>query len=171
MIRKQNWVRNLIYYAVAAGLGFGIHFLFDWSPNLLFAVLSPVSESVWEHSKLVIWPLLIVGLIYTHKDRKQRGSWYLGILAAWALILLYGGIVNIKMGIISMPVNIAAFLIILALGFLVAVTVDVPPSWNAMLLVAVGVLIALVMIFTFQVPKGAFFADLERADALYTLPC
>ena len=46
---KRETMRPLIYFILTALVGTGAHFLYDWSPNVLFAMLSPVRESVWEH--------------------------------------------------------------------------------------------------------------------------
>lgn len=40
---------------VAAAAGTALHFLYEVSPNLISALLSPVNESVWEHLKLLYW--------------------------------------------------------------------------------------------------------------------
>ena len=56
---KRENIKLLIFFVVTVLVGAGLHFLYEWSPNLLFAVLSPVRESVWEHLKLVFWLLRI----------------------------------------------------------------------------------------------------------------
>ncbi len=39
------------------------HFLYDWSGNnLIIGLFSPVSESIWEHMKLIFFPMLIYSL-------------------------------------------------------------------------------------------------------------
>ena len=55
---KRETMRPLIYFILTVLVGTGVHFLYDWSPNVLFAMLSPVRESVWEHGKLIFWPML-----------------------------------------------------------------------------------------------------------------
>lgn len=168
---KRENIRLLIYFIITALVGCGLHFLYEWSPNLLFAVLAPVRESVWEHLKLVFWPLLAAALLYTRKEKGLRAAWYLGVLVASVLLLLYGWVYNVRMRQASLPVDIAAFVLILALGFAVAVWIEVAPRWKGALLLAVGVLALLIVIFTFCAPDTLLFADLELADALYTLPC
>lgn len=168
---KWERIRPIVYYILAAAAGFLLHFLYDWSPNVLFAMISPVQESVWEHLKLIYWPLLVFGLLYSRKDRETRGGWYLGILIASAMLLIFGWVVNIRMGVISMPVDITAFLVILFLGFAVAHWIPVNPKANGILLFGVILVGILVLVFTFVQPDGLLFANLSLADALYTLPC
>ena len=168
---KRETIRPIVYFVLAALTGTLLHFLYDWSPNLLFALISPVRESVWEHLKLIYWPLLVFGLIFTRKDRAQRPGWYLGLLVAAGLLLLFGWVVNIRMGVESMPVDIIAFLVILFLGFAVAAWIPVPARAGGPLALLTAVLGILILVFTFCQPEGLLFADLSLADALYTLPC
>lgn len=170
-MKRNGYIRIAIYFVITGLVGTGLHFLYDLSPNVLFAALAPVNESVWEHSKLIVWPMLAAGLIYTRKDKEERGSWYLGILTGWALLMLFGWTVNIRMGIISAPLDIAAYYVILALGFATALWVGASKRWRGVLLLAVGILAALLVVCTFRTPSAILFADLSLADALYTLPC
>lgn len=168
---KPEEKKLLAAFVLTALAGCGLHFLYAWSPNLLFAVLSPVRESVWEHLKLVYWPMLAALLLYTRRDKESRAGWYLGLLTACGLLLLFGWVYNIRMAGASTVVDIAAYVVVLALGFAVARCIPVSGRWRSPLLLLVGVLAVLVVIFTFWTPDGLLFADLSLADALYTLPC
>lgn len=44
-------------------LCFLFHFLYDWFPNGLFAILCPVNESIWEHMKLFYTSTLLFGIV------------------------------------------------------------------------------------------------------------
>ena len=170
LMKREN-IKLLIFFVVTVLAGCGLHFLYDWSPNLLFAMIAPVKESVWEHLKLVFWPLLAALLLYTRKDKDQRASWYLGLLTASALLLIYGWVYNIRMAQANMIVDITAYVVIMALGFAVALWIPVSKRWKGFLLLLTGVLAALIVVFTFAPPDTLLFADLQLADALYTLPC
>ena len=58
------------------------HFMHDWIPCLFVSLWAPISESVWEHSKLVYYPLLLwwlVVLAAAHNPWKiDTGAWMLG---------------------------------------------------------------------------------------------
>ncbi len=168
---KRDMIRLGICFLTAVAAGVLLHFLYDWSPNLLFAVLSPVRESVWEHLKLVFWPLLATSLLYTRRQRDDRAGWYLGVLTASCLLLLSGWVYHVRMARSSLAVDIALYVLVMALGFAVAVWVGAPRRWHGLLLLFVGVLLTLIVIFTFAQPDTLLFADLSLADALYTLPC
>ena len=93
------------------------------------------------------------------------------MLTAGALLLIYGWVYNIRMAGANLAVDIAAYVVILALGFAVALWIPVTKRWRSPLLMLTGVLAVLVVVFTFYTPDTLLFADLELADALYTLPC
>ena len=147
-MKRENRIL-LIVFVLTALAGCGLHFLYQWSPNLLFAVLSPVRESVWEHLKLVYWPMLAALLLYTRRQKEQRAGWYLGLLTVGALLLIYGWVYNIRMVGANLAVDIAAYVVILALGFAVALWIPVTKRWRSPLLMLTGVLAVLVVVFTF----------------------
>ena len=78
--------KKTIFTLIAALiLGVGLHFLFSWLPSPITALVSPVRESLWEHLKILLIPLLLSGLYLTH----GRG---LDGLAPWLLTLpIIGG--------------------------------------------------------------------------------
>ena len=51
--------KTLITLAAALGLGVLLHFLFHWLPSPITALISPVRESLWEHLKILLLPLLL----------------------------------------------------------------------------------------------------------------
>ena len=57
-------------------LSFISHFMYDILPNPLFSILFPVNESIWEHMKLLVTPVLIFSIIeyivyYIYKRYKE----------------------------------------------------------------------------------------------------
>ena len=48
------------------------HFMFEWSNSFIFSILFPVNESIWEHMKLLISPVLIYAFIeYLIYEKRQ----------------------------------------------------------------------------------------------------
>jgi hypothetical protein len=49
-----------------------MHFIYEWSGNsLIVGVFAPVNESIWEHLKLIFWPMLLwwfVGYLVLQKN-------------------------------------------------------------------------------------------------------
>ena len=61
----------IISAVLAAAAGTALHFLYTISPNLISALLAPVNESVWEHLKLLYWPMLLSGFFLSRQAGKE----------------------------------------------------------------------------------------------------
>ncbi len=92
--------QSISYWQVAGFLftsilGTFLHFLFDLSgQNVIAAIFSAVNESIWEHMKLIYYPMLLFALIefqFWGKDHKEFWCIKLaGILLGLTLIpMLY----------------------------------------------------------------------------------
>lgn len=54
-------MKNFIKFAVICTLGVLFHFLYQWSgENILVGFFTSISESTWEHLKLIFFPMLFV---------------------------------------------------------------------------------------------------------------
>lgn len=54
---------KIIGVFIIFALTFLFHYLYEWLPNPVFAVLFPVNESIWEHMKLIYSGFLFWGII------------------------------------------------------------------------------------------------------------
>ena len=58
---------QMVGFIVTAVLGTLLHFLFDWArQNILAAVFSAVNESIWEHRKLLFYPMFLFAMLEYH---------------------------------------------------------------------------------------------------------
>lgn len=168
---KEHWRRWLVAYGLVVTGGFVFHFLYDFSPNVLFALLSPVQESVWEHLKILFWPMLMVSWWMTRREGAEKPNWYFATLLGCGLLLFFGWMVHIRMGLEEVMVDVVGMMIIEAIAFLAAAWMGLGERWKGPLLLGLIAVTVLIAAFTFWQPEGLLFADLSRADALYTLPC
>lgn len=53
---------KIIAVFVVMDLSVLCHFLYEWNNNFIFSILSPVNESIWEHMKLMVTPVLLYGI-------------------------------------------------------------------------------------------------------------
>ena len=97
-------------------LGTLLHFLFDWTGgNALAGVISAVNESIWEHMKLLFYPMVLFALVeYGVWGKQIPGFWCIklaGILLGLGLIpLAYYGYTGI-FGVSADWFNITIFFI------------------------------------------------------------
>ena len=163
--RLRNWELAGFFWTVLAGTA--LHFLYDWTGGAAWAaVASAVNESVWEHMKLLFWPMLLYTAVqsFFFRDRedfwcvKARGT-FLGLTLIPVLFYTYNGVVG------RSPdwLNIAIFFIAAAVAYLhetrlfrkgTARCISPKPAIAALLLTA-----ALFVIFTFAAPTLGIFRD------------
>lgn len=119
--------KKLFYYTIAgilftSILGTLAHFTYEWSnENFVVGLFTPVSESTWEHMKLLFFPMLLYGVFMcTRLAGEYPCLTYacpLGILigtfAIPTLFYTYSGI----LGTTYTPIDILIFYISVVLAF------------------------------------------------------
>ncbi|MDA8322059.1 MAG: DUF6512 family protein [Actinomycetota bacterium] len=100
-MRSRREERRLVAAAgvVIVVAGVLLHFVYGWSGrNALIGLVSPVNESVWEHTKLLVIPVVAVGAAEVILLRDlRRVAWavltesLLGALAVIAVFYTYTG--------------------------------------------------------------------------------
>ena len=113
---------GLIFVSVSGVL---LHFAFDWSDGSFFiAPFSAVNESIWEHMKLLFYPMLGFAVL-EHRLLKDPGPsfWYVkmkGILLGFVLIPVIYYTYTGALGVMADWFNIAIFFIVSAILLLLA---------------------------------------------------
>ena len=82
-------------------LSFASHFIYKWIPNALFSIIFPVNESIWEHMKLLVTPVLIFSLIeYIIYNKKDIS--YNNFILSYSISMFVGIIIYL---IIYLPIH------------------------------------------------------------------
>ena len=89
---KRHWLLTALGAILA---GAGLHFLWQALPNPLFALISPVNESVWEHLKLLYWPFLAAAFVLARGADDARGRWC-GLLVGLLARFGFGSILSMQ---------------------------------------------------------------------------
>lgn len=167
-------MKKVIPYCQVAGflftavLGTFFHFLFDLTHGNIFAALvSGVNESIWEHTKLLFYPMLLFAAIeYFFWGNDIQAFWCIKLLGALSGLILipvfyytYTGI----LGISSHWINIGIFFLVAGITFFLETKLfqknfscAVSPSVALLCLVLISTLFT---IFTFSPPYIPFFQD------------
>ena len=83
--RVARWQLGGFLFVCAAGTA--LHFLYQWSgESVAAAPFAAVNESVWEHMKLLFWPMLL----WAGAERAVLGGYSRGFWPAKALGNLRG---------------------------------------------------------------------------------
>lgn len=167
-MKRSLGVRKLAGFMFVSVAGTFLHFLYDITGrNMAAGLLSAVNESIWEHMKLIFYPMLLVSLAehrLVKEDRARlRCSTLAGILLALMLIpVLYYSYTGI-LGISADWFNVTIFFIAAGAAYWLAYRIESSAGrcrisiklWVLMLLMMAGVFTAA----TFYPPRIPLFRD------------
>jgi hypothetical protein len=157
--KKLLWV-----LAAALALGVLLHFLYEWLPSPLTALFSPVRESLWEHGKIVFYPLLLAGFVMTGKGGGEaRTGWLLSAVASTLVMLAAAYIYHVPLQGEGMAFDIILYAVVIVLGFVLPRLwpLGERQGWRRAARALAAVMVVLLVWFTFDPPEGILFADLS----------
>lgn len=112
---------QLAGFLLVSALGSFLHFLFPLTNSKVLALFSSVNESVWEHMKILFFPMLFFALIeYIFIGRQIDNFWCTKLRGTLFALILIPVLFYTASGIFGrLPdlVNIALFFISAAVGF------------------------------------------------------
>ncbi|HIV25300.1 MAG TPA: hypothetical protein IAB71_05870 [Candidatus Scatomonas pullistercoris] len=160
---KRYTAAGILFTAV---LGTLTHFCYQWSgENPLLALVVPVSESTWEHMKMLFFPMLLWSLLESALLRKKYPDLFwadaagilTGLLLIPAIFYTYSGI----LGRTWMIADILLFYVSILAGFLVRSRLarrrNRPGISRWILLGALLALLAAFFLFTWNPPAFGIF--------------
>ncbi len=134
------------------------HFLYDWTDNFFVALVAPVNESVFEHIKIIFYPLLILGIIFSFSKKFNPSKWIISLIIAPIMMLFLYYFSNGIIGEDIIWVNI--FLTFLTFYFSLLLTDHI--NFNISLpigIVIIGLIISFLIYLTFYPLKSPIFLD------------
>ena len=170
----QSGKKRILALLLTAAAGAALHFLYSALPGPITALVSPVNESIWEHTKIILWPYLLAAVLINRGGEKHcLRPWLLTALILVAAMLSLGYLYHIALGGESMVFDIGLYLILMALGFVLPKLFPGPWNgllWELVLWITVALAVA-VLLFTFFPPEGILFTDLSGANTWSRIPC
>ena len=165
--RKRIKTAELIAFIIASILGVIFHFLYDWTGQIRFiGFFVPVNESIWEHLKLVFYPIAIVSLAeyYLCKIRtpdflciKVRSIW-VGMLSTVVIFYTYVGV----WGEVIEWFNIVVYFIAMAIAYGFSckglIHSGQPKNTPVLCIISFTLVAILFMIFSLYPPAIGIFA-------------
>ena len=164
---KLYFIGGILFTAV---LGILSHFFYDWTgQGALIGLFSPVSESTWEHMKLVFFPMLLWTLLVSPRLSGEYPAIsgalllgnVLGTLSIPVFFYTYTGI----LGRDVFPLDIAVFLAAVLISFCFAWKKKDSCGilqYQTLIWILAGIFVVLFFIFTFYTPElGLFEAPLN----------
>ena len=150
-------------------LGTLLHFTYEWSgENLFVGSFSAVNESVWEHLKLVFYPMLIATIVEYFFVKDMANNYVeaktIGIFTAISFIVVafftYSGIIGTSIIVI----DILLFIISIILGEYVAYRLmkredESTVTTEVLSILILAFLLMCFVIFTYLPPEVNLFRD------------
>lgn len=148
-------------------LGFLSHFLYDWTGNnYIIGLFTPVNESIWEHMKLVFFPMLIYSLfmifIFREKYPCITSSLFLGNVTGTLLIPVFYYAYTYILGKDFFIFDIAIFIVCVLIAFWLSYKYALSckfQTYTFVLIALVCILLVCFVVFTYRPPAIKLFED------------
>lgn len=160
---KQLAVIGLIFTSIFGSVN---HFLYEWTGVAIVALVGPVNESVWEHLKILVTPILVFLIVewIASKDKQRLlaakfAQIVFGIVFMIAFFYTYSGVI----GQVILWVDIMLFYLTAALSYIVSyrvVTRKAAPKLPSVAYVAgIALIVLCLWVTTFFPPEMPLFYD------------
>ena len=144
-----------------------LHFLYDWTGSDFVALFSAVNESIWEHMKILFFPMFIFAIIESRYFAKDYNNFWcaklIGILVGLTVIPTMYYTYTGALGISADWFNIVIFFIAASVAFIIETRLMKGDKGFCMSQMAAIVILCIIavlfMIFTFAPPKIPLFQD------------
>lgn len=165
---RNYTIAGIIFVSI---LGTLLHFVYEWTGNNFFiGLIAPVSESTWEHMKLLFFPMLLYSVFMKQRLSQDfpciASSLSAGILAGCLLIPVlfytYTGILGFHIGAVDIAIFYLSVIFAFSIAYLLTRNCHAR-SYGKLLYAAVLLLLILFLLFTYAPPGLALFAAPESA--------
>ncbi len=153
------WILTALVTSLA---GSALHFLYDLLPSPLTALFSPINESVWEHLKLLFWPILCGAVFLARRSQHRPRLWsafFAALLAAPTLLLTAYYLLK-ALGVEGLAVDIGLYFLSMFASYWLAwllyrgKKVEKLGGWLLMAVILYG---ASLILFSFAAPELPIF--------------
>ena len=143
------------------------HFLYDWTVNNhIVGLFTPINESIWEHMKLLFFPMLIYSLIMILKFHRKysciTSAFSFGILVGAFLIPLFYYAYTYILGKNVFILDISIFILSIIIAFWLSYKLTLSrklESFTSLLCILMCILFICFLVFTYHPPDAAIFQD------------
>lgn len=143
-----------------------LHFLYEWSSNNSFVgIFSPVNESVWEHLKLIFYPLVLqIVIAYFYEQKHIENYLYaktLALIISLCFVVIfyytYSGIIGTNITFIDIS---TFFISILLSEYIFYKNVQTEKNTSKYVsLTILSIIFVMFLLFTFVTPTINLFKD------------
>lgn len=163
MDMKFFLIKGIIFVSVTGTI---FHFLYDLTGNnIFFGLITPVNESIWEHTKLIFFPMLI----YSFNIKKIKAEYpcidsaliigeITGIISIIVLFYTYTGIIGFNVAFADISIFYISVLVSFYTAYRTAVSCKFS-KYKAVLIFVQIIIIFMYVFFTFYPPGIPLFIN------------
>lgn len=160
---RNYQIASVIFVCI---LGTLLHFTYEFlGENIFVATFSAVNESVWEHLKLLFFPMFlttIIGYFYMEKNAPNfLCSKTLGILVSMLFIIIFFYTYTGIIGTSIVFIDIASFFVAVILGEYLSYKLMITnfKCNNIIAIIILTITLICFIVFTYLTPKIGIFRD------------
>lgn len=161
---KRYTIIGIVFVIITGSL---FHFLYDWSGhNQIVGLFTPVNESIWEHMKLLFFPMLLYSIVMILKFNQPyphiTSALFFGIIAGTLLIPLFYYAYTSILGANYLVLDIGIFILSIVISFWLTYKLTLShrlESYTFALGISACILLVCFWLFTYHAPNGAIFQD------------
>ena len=149
-------------------LGSLFHFAYDVLPYSLVAMIAPVNESIFEHLKLVLYPMLLIDIIlwyrYYHQDKRILTPMQIGVVVGIMSVVLVYYFYHCGLGVDSLIADIVLLLVAILFENIMMI-VSYKHHWTIDIRLWIVLVLAIIILFsiwTFYPPDLPIFIDYSK---------
>lgn len=159
---KTDSIIGILFVIITGTLA---HFFYDWSENSrIVGFVTPVNESVWEHMKLLFFPMLLYELFMIFRLREEypciASSLFFGLLAGTflipALYYAYTTVLGKNLLFLDIGTFLLSILAAFRLSYVFTVSCRLKP-FTRLLGAIVLLLLVCFLLFTYNPPDSRIF--------------
>lgn len=161
---KQYTIIGIIFVLIIGTLA---HFLYNWTGNNhIVGFFTPINESVWEHMKLLFFPMLLYSLLMILKFHQKysciTSALCFGILMGAFLIPLFYYAYTSILGKNILILDISTFILSIVIAFWLSYELTLScrlESYTSLQCILVCILFVCFLVFTYHPPDAIIFKD------------
>jgi hypothetical protein len=171
-MKNQKLIKRIEFSGAIFGIIVGtlLHFIYAWSNfSILIAPFADVNESVWEHTKLFVFPVLIfmvLELYYIKNTKRVLLAKVVEVLFGITFIIAFFYTYTGIFGIDSVWIDIVYFMVAVAVGKVISYKILISKNkYEGIKLLHVLVLLLITIFYgiaTFLPPHIPLFKDTEK---------
>lgn len=167
MTLKKIKIINVVFLFL---LSFVWHFMYNWFPNNIFALVFPVNESIWEHMKIIYYCLLLGSVLEFYLCKKNNikiNNFYIEAMVKSLLGVIFYLIIFIPLYlwlgesmIISIGLMLVTYVFMEFIGYKILTSEELNINILPVIIIALGCIMFVILTF-YPLHNFLFFDEVK----------